>query len=444
MKTLRKYLVSFVIVGLAVMFFFPVLSGQTRTKSLYSGEAVNYDGHVVIATTSTGALEIYTLTGEGNLKKFVSFKSYDQRFGKDADFSDVLLNIESGKLYAYAVDGRNVYKYDISDLKHSRQVAQAQDNTWDWFGGLEKIGGYVATVGTNGVTLWTGNLTSYDRYKITTPGNYAFNSTSAGSNRYIFTVADSKIRIYDRDIRQPLREIPLTFNWGGDRYKREIYNDLSTNSIFVVDDRAVRKINFSGEIEKSFSHTGSAGYDVVPSQDGEHIYFSDGIGIVKLRKSDLSVEKFVYTQGLGGGDGWAMGLRTVSDENGEKIVAFNGSGILLFDSNLQPVKNVRRELTIATTSEPETFPVVREPVFLKVDKNHGATNSHVMLHGGGYGQNEQLTIKFGSQVTTMQADEAGYFNVTLTVPSVPSPRGADISVKGESTNIKYSLGFYIE
>lgn len=444
MKTFKKYLFSFIGVGLAVVVFLPVLGGQTRTKSLYSGEALNYEGRVVIATTNTGNLEIFTLTDAGNLQKFVSFKSYDQRFAKDVDFGDVLLNEEGGRLFAYAVDGRNVFKYDISDLKHAREVAHANDTTWDWFGGLEKIGGYVATVGTNGVTLWTGNLQAYDRYKITTPGNYTFNSTAADSSKYIFTVADSKIMIYDRTTRQQLRDVPLTFNWGGDRYKRAIYNDRASNSIYVVDDEAIRKINFNGEVEKSFDHTGSAGYDVVPSQDGKYIYFSDGIGIVKMRKSDLGVVKYVYTQALAGGDGWAMGLRTVSDANGEKIVAFNGSSILLFDSNLEPVKNVRRELTIATTKEVETYPVVREAVFLKADKNHGAAGSKVIVHGGGYGQNEQLTIKFADQVTTLLADEAGYFNTTLTVPSVPSPRGADINVKGGSTNISYSLGFRIE
>lgn len=74
-----------------------------------------------------------------------------------------------------------------------------------WF---RKIDGYVSTVGTNGIKLWTANLNVFDQYKITTPGNYTFNTTSAGSQKFIFTVADGQIKIYDRETRNTIKTIP--------------------------------------------------------------------------------------------------------------------------------------------------------------------------------------------------------------------------------------------
>ena len=439
---MKKILFSFAVVALAASFLIPVPSGQTLTKSYYGGDAVNYNDRLVVATANTGKMELFLLAGDGNLKKFVSMKSYDPRFGKDVDFKDVLLNNEDGRLFAYAVDGKGVYKYDVSDLKTAVEVARVVDTT-DYIGGLEKIGGYVSTVGTKGVTMYTGNLKAYDRYKIVVPGNYTFNTTSAGSDKFIFTVADDTIKIFDRESRVTLTDIPLSFKWGGERYKRSLVDDRFNNAVYVVDDQALRKVNFRGEIEKSFRHTGYSGYDVVSSTDNSHLYFSDGIGVVKLRKSDLSVVDYTYTQSLANGNGWAMGLQAVSMPDGDKVVLFNGSGIFVLDANLKPLKNTNSELTIATTTDEETYPTVIEPVSLAVDRNRAAANSTIVLRGAGYGQNENLRIEFADTIIQAQANEAGNFSINITVPSV-KPRRTDIKVIGEASHISYSLGFQVE
>lgn len=443
---MKKFLLSFVAVALAVSFIAPIKGGEARTKSYHSGDAVSYSGKVVIATTNTGSLEIFTLNDSGDLSKFAGFKSYDQRFGKEVNFQDTLLNIENGRLYAYAVDGALLIKYDISDLKTAKEVARAADNSWDWFGGLEKIDGYVATVGTKAVKLWTGNLKVMDQYYVSTPGNYSFNAMAGESERFIFTIADEKIKIFDRESRTFTKDIPLSFNWGGESFKRTVFNDRNNDDIYVVDDEAVRRINLAGEVEKSFRHTGYYGYDVVPSFDHTHLYFTDGIGIVKLRTGDLKVADYLHTQTLGRGDGWAMGIKVVADESGEKVILFNGSGIVVLDSNLQPLENSRRELTIATTTVEETFPAIFEPVSLKVDKNRAPAGSQILLSGNGFGQSETLDITFGEgNKAVIQATEGGNFSTMLTVPTVePKARRLDIKVSGRQSGIHYSLGFQVE
>jgi hypothetical protein len=440
---MKKILMALSGIGLLVFLIAPIQGTEGKYKTYYSGDAISYEGQTVIATTNTGKLELFTLGSNGNINRFAEVTAYDRRFASQIDYRDVMLNIETGSLYAYTVDGKSFVKYDISDLHQVREVARTEDNSWDWFGGLEKINGYVATVGTNGIKLWSGNLNVFDQYKITTPGNYTFNSTSAESKKFIFTVADSQIKIFDRDSRKTIRTIPLTFSWSGESNKRAIYNDDADDAVYVVDDEAVKKINFNGEIVKSFDHTGPFGYDVVPSSDGKFIYFSDGIGVVKLRKTDFSVVDFSYTQGLGDGNGWATGLKVLHDSDGDKIVLFNGSGIVVLDENLKAMKNSQNELTIATTNEIETYPTIAEPVYLKVDRNRAASGSAILLSGGGFGQSEVVNIEFLDVRNTIVTDETGSFSLGLTVPTAHA-KGADIKVVGQDSGIKYSLGFFIE
>lgn len=443
MKNLKKISLFLVITSLLIFVIAPVKNGSTKIKNYYSGDALSYQGQTVIATTNTGFLELFAVSDSGAIERFVNMRSFDHRFSTEIDFRDVILNIEEGNLYAYAVDGKSLVKYDVSDLYRAREVGRAQDNSWDWFGGVEKIHGYIASIGTNGIKLWTGDLKVFDQYKVTTPGNYVFNSSDAGSNRYVFTVGEKRIKFFDKESRSTIEEIPLSFEWAGSFYKRSIFNDLTDSSVFVVDDEALRKINFNGEIVDSFFHTSNLGYDVVPSLDGEHLYFSDGIGIVKVRKDNLAVVDYVYTQKFGD-MGWSTGLKVVNSSHGEQIVVFNGTGIIILNSSLNPLKKSNGELSIIRTEVEETYPSIVEPVYLKIDRNRAASNSTVSLRGGGFGQNETLSINFLDSETFVLTDENGNFSTPLVVPFVSKPKNTDIKVTGQASNIKYSLGFNIE
>ncbi len=421
----------------------PISGGEARVKAYYSGDAVYYSGNVVIATTNTGQLELFKAESKKNPVRFAALKSTDPRFNTAADFYDVKLRLESGRLFAYVVDGRSLQKYDISDLKQARRVARVQDGSWDWFGGVTIVGGKVATIGSRGVKVWNNDLVVVDSYPVINKGNNTYNITPAGSDKFLFNVFDKSISIYDREGRQNVDTIPLTFNWGSDWYKRNLYNDKADNAVYVVDDRAVRKINFNGDIKKSFKHTGTFGYDVVPSKDGKHIYFSDGIGVVKLRKSDLQPVDHLYTSTVSLTGGWAMGLKAVDTGSSELLVVFNNTTIIIVDSNLNPVKASGARLAYVTATEEENFPELSEPLFLSVDKNRGVVGSEMILHGGGFGKNENLIVNFAGVESSLQADATGRFNQMMNVPD--KAKGyTDIKVKGLETGFSYSLAFKIE
>lgn len=442
-KKITKIILPLLAVGLITVLVIPFPSAQTRVKSYHSGDAIVYDGYTVIATTNTGELELFKVQpGDNEIVKFAGFASYNPRFDQPENFVDVLLRLEDARLYAYAVDGRSLFKYDISDLAHARLVNQVQDGGWDWFGNVEIIDGKLATAGSRGVKIWNNDLVVLDAYTIINPKDNTYNTTSAGSERYLFSIYQGKIKIFDRTSRSFTSEVPLEFKWGSNWYKRQIYSDRHDDALYVVDDEAVRKVNFRGEIIKSFKHTSNLGYDVVPSTNENYVYFTDGIGIVKLRTSDLSVVTYTYTTALGNGEGWAMGMKVINDGSGEKIIIFNNGSIIMLDENLQPLKHNNQASYVIATKQ-ETFPDVIEPLGLSADKNRGAANSTVILSGRGYGANEPISIMLAETNFTTNADSSGRFTTTLTVPDV-AHRRTDIKVLGLITKYSYSLGFEIE
>ena len=198
------------------------------------------------------------------------------------------------------------------------------------------------------------------------------------------------------------------------------------------------------EIEKSFKHTGPLGYDVVPSADGQSFYFSDGIGIVKMRKADLAVLKSTHTVDLGYGNGWAEGIRTVSTPAGEEVVLFNNTSILLLNANLQPIKASGTRLAYIGSTQEDPFPEIAEPLFLNLDKNRAPAGSTIILSGGGYGKFEPLTINFAGSELQTSAGFDGRFTQTLTVPNKPSTGSTDIKVTGSNSHYSYNAGFTIE
>lgn len=442
---MKKLLFSIAAAALLVASLAPISGAETKLKSYYSGAVTYYSGNIVIATTNTGAVELFKAEPGQVPVKFASFKSTNLRFNAPTDFYDVALHTENGRLFAYLVDGRSLQKYDISNLKQANRVNRVEDGGWDWFGGVTIVGAKVATIGSNGVKVWNNDMTVVDSYNVKNRGNNTYNISPAGSDKFLFNIFNSSISIFDRDARVEKTTIPLDFKWGSDWFKRSVFNDRLDDAVYVVDDTAVRKINFAGEIEKSFKHTGNLGYDVVPSSDGQSIYFSDGIGVVKLRKSDLAVLNYTYTSDLGMGNGWAMGIRTVNTPEGEQLVVFNSSSIILLDSKLKPIKANRTRLAYVSASEEDSFPEITEALFLRIDKARAPAGSTVILNGGGYGKYENLTIKFAGVETAVVAGFDGRFTQELIVPARPASGSAtDIKVTGATSHYSYNLGFFIE
>lgn len=440
---MKKTFIYFITAALLVVTIMPFPAVEGKVKGYHSGDAISYNGNIIIASTDSGQLEVFKMNpNDSGVTKFISLTSYNPRFGTPQDFMDVLLRTEDGALYAYVVNGRSLFKYDISDLNQARIVKEVQDGGWDWLGGLQVINNQVATTGSRGVKMWNNDLQVVDAYTIINPGDKTYNTTPASSSKYIFTLYEGKIKVFDREARTFITDIPVNLKWGSDWYKREMYNSPSDNSIVVVDDESVKKINFNGEIIDSFKHTSNLGYDVVPSEDRNYVYFSDGIGIVKLRTSDLKVISYLHTVNLGNGNGWAMGMKTVNDGNGEKLVVFNNGNIIILTSDLKPYKSKAKAVLVTAIKE-DTYPDINEPLSLSIDRNHAAGNSIVSLSGKGFGANENVSINFLDVITNVTADNFGRFSKNLVVPDV-THRKTDIKVLGELTSFKYSLGFEIE
>jgi len=187
-------------------------------------------------------------------------------------------------------------------------------------------------------------------------------------------------------------------------------------------------------LEKEFKHISDKGYDVDGLINSQYLYFSDGIGIVKVQKSDLKPVDWVYTTSIGAKNGWSMGLRVVEDSGGEKVIVFNDTSILIFDEKLELI-------SYHESIEEEDRAI--EPLYLKLDKNSGAPNSQISLQGGGFSPNEELIISFIKEKITQQADNQGRFIKIINVPSV-LPIRTDIKVVGKYSGLNYSIAFDIK
>lgn len=442
-EIIRKTILFSLPVILVVVCIVPFYNVESKIKGYHSGDAVYYNGNLVIATTNSGDLELFKMDPiDRNIVKFVNFTSYNHRFGTPENFMDVMLRAENDSLFVYAVNGRSIFKYNISDLQQARIVNESHDGGSDWLGGLQMINERVATTGSRGVKIWNNNLEVIDSYSIINPGDKIYNTTPAFSDSYIFTLYKGKIKVFDQNSRTFVREIPIDLKWGSDWYKREIYNDSTDNTTYIVDDEAVRKISESGNVVDTFQHTGKLGYDVVPSLNSDYIYFSDGIGVVKLRKSNLDVVTYQYTINLGKGNGWAMGMKVVNDGSGEKVVLFNNSNIIVLNSDLKPLRAKDKVVAVQATKE-DTYPDINEPLKLSIDKNRAAGGSMISLVGQGFGANEPLLVEFVNDKLEIMADDSGRFTKILSVPQV-SRRNVDIKVSGKLTSFTYNLGFQIE
>ncbi len=420
------YTAILAIIAVAVM----TMPAKSRTKSYNYGDAVNFQGRLIIGTTNTGEGEIFELIN-GHLTRQSHFKAIWDRYSRNDEFFDIAFKIEQGRLYAYLVDGRRLYKYDVTDTANPKLVRSEPDNSWDWKMGVGVVGDKVFTTGPSMVKVWTSGLVIVDSFKLKSlrQGNISF---SPGGD-YIFQVEGDRLSVFDTNTRQVVadKEIVATSD-----HNRVIYNDPTTSSIYLVDGEALKKIDISGHVQDIFYHTSDNGYDVAGIPGRSYVYFSDGIGVVKARMSDLEPIDWAYTTGIAVPNGWAIGLKAVADGAGDRVVVFNNSSILVLDENLGLIDFYR---SVAEETGPQ------EMLALTLDKDRAAPGSMVAVTGQGFGENEELVINFAGAKTAAKADNKGRFMKIISVPDVnKTPVVADIKVTGESTGLTYSISFNIE
>jgi len=422
---MKKIIITVLVLGIASLIF--ATSSYSRTKSYYSGDALVYNNQLYITTSNTDSLELFRLHGS-NLERVSKIRPFDQRFGRYGSFYDSLLRIENGRLYVYAVTDFSVYKYEFHNGKLSL-VNSVRNSFWEWYSRVDEIGGQLVTISNKGIQVWNNELLSIDIYDIKAT-KVPYNIR--GNERIFLNIEDGILSLYDRESRNKFREITLNFRVSSGAHK--VYID-ENDYLYVVDDYYAKKYNLNGNLLASFRHLDYEGYDVSASGHNNNIYFSNGVGVVRLDKKDMSVKDWAWTGGIAGPQGWAMGMKVVN-LNGDKIVLFNNANILVLDENLN-------KLAAFLADEKDESVYANENLFLNLDKNRAASNSQILLSGGGYFPNEELNINFAGQKINSLTNQRGRFEVQLTVPTVASGR-YDIKVDGLNSRLSYSISFEIE
>lgn len=416
-----KYLVFIFI--LAVFIFVPNVKGTI--KPYFSGEAASFQGDLYFGTVNNGSLELFKLE-DSRIKRFKILSSDDQQYSR---FFDLLLNVEGSRLYAYLVNGRYLYKYDISEQSNIHLIKKVKDNSGDYFHGLDRSSNRLLSIGTKGIKLWNYELQNITSYNV--HSTFSENITISGNENYVLKVLKSQFRIIDTQYRSLAREIGLSTN---EDHARHIYFDESSGASFVVDDQSLKKIYLDGRVTQ-FKHISKLGYDADALAGSPYVYFSDGVGIVKMDKNTLKPLAWRYTTNDGPANGWAMGLRVSADRTGEKIVLFNGSSIAVYGPDMQLIDYFEAaEGALPGYQPPE----------IRLDRYNGFSNGLLYVIGENFGPNERIKIEFMSEIWETQTNADGVFSARIRIPQTPYPnRRYDVKASGTESGSTYSVSFEV-
>lgn len=417
-----KKLITLFIIIVAILVFIP--KAKSNVKPYYSGEAIGYNGRVIIGTVNMGIFELFELEQAGIIKKSL-VRSDESEF---QNFSDLVFSNEEGRLYAYVTNGRYLYKYDASDTSSLRLVQKVKDNGWDWFQALSKNNLGIITAGTKGLKQWNKNTDITNSFPVFS--TIADNIKVSKNSNFIYKIAENKFQIIDGLYRDVLTEVGLNCK---DDHNRNIFIDEVSEEGYFVDDASLKRVFFDGTTYE-FRHTSDYGYDVDGITGRGHVYFSDGIGVVKIRKSDMAPIDWAYTTGLGAGNGWAMGLRVVEDSYGEVVIVFNASSILALDADLN---------LIAYHQSSPSDSIVVEPLGLRTDRYLNARDSYADIYGTGFGINEEVEIRLEKNIWKVRTENNGSFTAHIMVPYDIRPGTHDIKATGLVSGLTYSVSFEV-
>ncbi|MDD4271419.1 MAG: hypothetical protein PHF50_01295 [Patescibacteria group bacterium] len=398
-----------------------------RIKTYYSGDSISYNGRILIASTNMKGVEIFEVK-DNKISLLKKFSSFDAVYSGKSDFNDVMFKIEAGKLYLILSDGRYIYKYDLADINNPLLVAQIKDNAYDWFLSLGRCGDNLVSQGTKGIKIWDNNLNVIYSNPLTSPEPK--NTQLEPTCKFIFNINGDKIDIINRFGNYNLA--PVNISASDNHYRKILFNN-GYSGFYVVDDSSIKQFNYEGKILNSFNHISKLGYDAVDSSDPRYIYFSDGVGVVKLLKDNLKPFKWAYTTDLGGVNGWAMMIFSVKNNEGEKLVVFNNSNILVLDENLKKVDSY-------AASEPDNSPAGL--AIISFDKNIAFAGESIIISGQGFAPNEDIKISLADNYFYAKTDGYGKFSYVMLAPLVKSGL-YNLKVDGLSSKRTYSTSFRI-
>lgn len=429
MKNLKKIIVVSILLAVGAVF---LMTSPTKSvlKQYYSGDTINYQGTAYIGTTNTGRFELFALD-KGVIYKKAVIASNDR---ESQAFVDLKFSNESGRLYVYLINGRYLYKYDISDPIIPEMITKIKDNSWDWFYYVDIVNGNLVTTGSKGVKIWNKDLQVIDSYSMINKDNIGMTVAFSNGGEYIINTR-GKIDVFSTATRDKVSEFKIAST---DDHKREVINDDQKGLFYVVDDESLKAISFDGRIVKEFRHVSTAGYDVAGSNNDAYLYFSDGLGVVKIRKSDFKPIDWEYTTNLSSVPGsWAMGINPLSVNGKEYLVVFNGSNILLLDENLEKVDDYG-------SVEEYVGPI--EALSLTLDKNRTSVGSQISVRAKGFWPNEPIQITIGKKTVVYNTKTDGYGRVTaiLDVPSSAKVEKSYVKATGKDSKLTYSTSLDIE
>ncbi|PIR92976.1 hypothetical protein COT99_03260 [Candidatus Falkowbacteria bacterium CG10_big_fil_rev_8_21_14_0_10_43_10] len=456
-QKMRYFFIAGLLVILYVsMFVFDMLFGakaQGKVQSYSSGDAIVWNNEIYVGSVDTDKLELFKQAGDKLIKEY-AISAPDERWN---DFYDFAFNIEADVLYAYAVNGKYLYKYNLTDISNPVIVGSVKDNSWDWMMRVQKAGDNIATVGTNGIRIWNNNLMAINSYANQEKND---NITLSRGGEIIFDIktdygSDKEndfIKIISSQTRAELASPRIVLN--SDRI-RQPYYDADKKLAYFAGDRVLKQVNLTTGAVNNFQHISAEGFAVDGIFGKDHFYFTDGIGIVKMNH-ELKPLSWQHAYKIGLPNAWCMGLKALEQNGQERLAVFNHESIVILDENFKLVASYK-------ATEDNNTP--RKPLSMSIDRNRAARNSQVSLRGAGFAPQEEIALIFGrpeigkmgelvkdiefSRVV-ISADEAGRFTKVLTVPDIKLgrfesfPYGVDIIAKGLNSGLRYSIGFTIE
>jgi hypothetical protein len=350
-------------------------------------------------------------------------------------YFDLAFQKEGSKLYLYLVDGRYVYKYNVSNVYNPIFVERVKDNAWEWFYGVERIGDNIATIGLYEIKIWSPDMKIINAYKKAENSNQ-YNINISENGKYTFNLMSDEVEIYNNHTREKIENIIPDFNQ--DHY-RKLYFDITGSDVYLVDDYSLKKydinpVNNSILYSTEFKHISEHGYDVVGVQGSQYIYFSDGIGVVKIDKITMEPVDWIFTNGLGEQFNWAQGLNVVRNNSSEMIIGFNLNGIVALDRDLEVV-DFYNDTKI---NEP-----VRDSLYLNLNKVLVLPGGVITLNGGGFERNEVLEIEYLDKKIEVKSNDKGRFEIDLDIPDI-EPVYTFVNVAGQNSNLFYSISLKIQ
>lgn len=417
---------------LAILLFagWSIKDAKTKNLSYYSGDSVLYRNQLIVASTNSGRLELFKASGSKVERLLTHGLAVNP--SKTELFNDVKLEVQGDKLVAYTVAGYTLYQYDVSDLKTAQLNKKVRNTYWEWYHRVDRLGVNLATISDRGVRIWNSNLDVINGYDYTSDAPHSLRS--GGDSRFLVSINEGHLGIYDREDRKEIQSIPLNYRDHSSNARKAHYNRYDS-TIYVTDDYYVKKFDLNGKLLASFRHYDSTSFDTESSFGSTHVYVSNGSKIYKLNKSDLKLIREYQAFGATP-QGWAMGIKLVNTNSGERLVVFNDSGIAVLNEDLQLVSSSGQ----ISVDDGKQYPF--ENLHISLNFYSVKPGAIITISGGGYLANEDLVVSLKNEKKLLKADKFGRYSTDMTIPESKTGR-YDVKAEGKDSGMTYSTALEI-